>query len=83
MLVIGAEKEHPLPARWMDSQVPCVRPVNTAPQVTGLFSLNKQSATSSCLNAAVLLMPEIYQVAWGPHFQNNVFCNPALMQLIL
>ena len=52
MLVIGAEREHPLPAHWMDSQVPCVRLVNTAPQVTGLSSFNKQSA-SSCFSATL------------------------------
>ncbi len=51
MLVIGAEKEHHLPAHWMNSQVPCVRLVNTAPQVTGLSSLNKQSPAA----ASVLL----------------------------
>lgn len=52
MLVIGAEREHPLPARWMDSQVPGVHLVITAPQVTGLSSVNKQSA-SSCFSAAI------------------------------
>lgn len=74
MLVIGAEREHRLPAHWMDSQVPCVHLVNTAPQVTGLFSLNKQSATSSWLSAAILLMLKMYQFAiCSLQFQNNVF----------
>lgn len=68
MLVIGAEREHPLPAHWMASQVPCVHLVNTAPQVTVLSSFNKQSA-SSCFCATILMMAEIYQVAGSPHFQ--------------
>lgn len=52
MLVTGAEREHPLPAHWMDSQVPCVRLVNTAPQVICLLAFNKQAATCSCLDSA-------------------------------
>lgn len=70
-LVIGAEREHPLPAHLTDSLVPCVHLVNTAPQVTGSSSLNKQSA-SSCFSATIVLMPEMYQVAGGPHFPQIV-----------
>lgn len=47
MLVIGAEGGHPLPVLWMESQVPCVHLVNTAPQVTGLPSFINQSASRS------------------------------------
>lgn len=79
MLVTGAEREHPLPAHWMDSQAPCVLPVNTAPQVTVLSLCNKQSTTSSCFSAAMLLIPEICQVAGVHVFKIMVFVSPVLM----
>lgn len=79
MLVTGAEREHPLPAHWMASQALCVLPVNTAPQVTVLSLCNKQSTTSSCFSVAVLLIPEIYQVAGVHTFKIMVFVTPVLM----
>ena len=80
---IGAAKQHPLPAHLMDSQVPCVQLVNTAPQVTGLFSLDKQSPTSSWFSAAVLLMLKCINLQGVYIFQTMFFCKSTLIESVL
>lgn len=70
MLDIGAERVPPLPGHWMDSQVPCVHLVTTAPQVPHLSSPNKQSPT-----VAAVLMMQVSEI----HI--TFFCNTVLMQL--